>query len=45
MIILQTPLRMNFVGGGTDFEDFYKQSPCQVLSTTIDKYFYIGLNY
>jgi len=45
MIISQTPLRMSFVGGGTDFEDFYKQSPCQVLSTTIDKYFYIGLNY
>lgn len=44
MIISQTPLRISFVGGGTDFEDFYKRYPGRVLSTTIDKYFYIGLN-
>jgi len=24
MIIAQTPLRLSFLGGGTDFEDFYK---------------------
>ena len=44
MIITKTPLRMSFVGGGTDFEDFYRQYPGRVLSTTINKYFYIGLN-
>jgi len=44
MIISQTPLRMSFVGGGTDFEDFYRRYPGRVLSTTINKYFYIGLN-
>jgi len=44
MIISQTPLRMSFVGGGTDFEDFYRRYPGRVLSTTINKYFYIGIN-
>jgi len=44
MIISQTPLRISFVGGGTDFEDFYRRYQGRVLSTTIDKYFYIGLN-
>lgn len=44
MIISQTPLRISFVGGGTDFEGFYRHYPGRVLSTTIDKYFYIGLN-
>ncbi len=44
MIISQTPLRMSFVGGGTDFEDFYKRYPGRVLSTTINKYYYIVLN-
>ena len=44
MIISQTPLRISFIGGGTDFEGFYRQYPGRVLSTTIDKYFYIILN-
>lgn len=44
MIISQTPLRMSFVGGGTDFEDFYQRYPGRVLSTTINKYYYIGIN-
>lgn len=44
MIISQTPLRISFVGGGTDFEDFYRQYPGRVLSTSIDKYFYVSLN-
>lgn len=44
MIISQTPLRVSFVGGGTDFEDFYRQYPGRVLSTSVDKFFYIGLN-
>ena len=25
MIITQTPFRMSFFGGGTDFPDFYKE--------------------
>jgi D-glycero-alpha-D-manno-heptose-7-phosphate kinase len=41
MIISRTPLRMSFVGGGTDLRSFYKEEPGQVLSTSIDKYIYV----
>ncbi|HEX2865983.1 MAG TPA: hypothetical protein VHO03_03020 [Ignavibacteriales bacterium] len=41
MIISQTPLRISFVGGGTDFPDFYLQYGGSVLSTAIDKYVYV----
>ncbi|MBA7502766.1 D-glycero-alpha-D-manno-heptose 7-phosphate kinase [subsurface metagenome] len=37
MIVVQTPLRISFVGGGTDFEDFYANFGGAVLSTAIDK--------
>lgn len=37
MIIVQTPLRVSFLGGGTDFEDFYREYGGAVLSTAIDK--------
>jgi len=37
MIISQTPLRISFLGGGTDFEDFYKEHGGAVLTTAIDK--------
>ena len=41
MIISQTPLRISFVGGGTDLEDFWKFEDGKVLSTSIDKYIYV----
>jgi D-glycero-alpha-D-manno-heptose-7-phosphate kinase len=41
MIISRTPLRISFVGGGTDLRSFYSQEPGQVLSTSIDKYIYV----
>lgn len=41
MIITQTPLRISFAGGGTDFADFYKAEGGCVLSTAIDKYIYV----
>jgi D-glycero-alpha-D-manno-heptose-7-phosphate kinase len=44
MIILRAPLRISFVGGGTDISDFYKMSPGRVISTTIDKYVYVVIN-
>lgn len=43
MIITQTPLRISFLGGGTDFPDFYATEPGAVLSSTIDKYVYVVL--
>lgn len=44
MIISRTPLRMSFVGGGSDLPDFYREHGGAVLSTAIDKYIYINLN-
>jgi D-glycero-alpha-D-manno-heptose-7-phosphate kinase len=41
MIISQTPLRISFVGGGTDLKSFYHKEDGMVISTTIDKYVYV----
>jgi len=41
MIIVQTPLRISFLGGGTDFEDFYIHHGGAVISTAIDKYVFV----
>jgi D-glycero-alpha-D-manno-heptose-7-phosphate kinase len=41
MVISQTPLRVSFVGGGTDLRSFYKLEDGMVLSTAIDKYIYV----
>jgi D-glycero-alpha-D-manno-heptose-7-phosphate kinase len=38
MLIVQTPLRVSFLGGGTDFDDFSHDYGGTVLSTAIDKY-------
>lgn len=40
MIITQTPLRISFLGGNTDFKKFYEKHSGCVLSTSIDKYIY-----
>jgi len=40
MIITQTPLRISFLGGGTDFPKFYREYGGCVLTTAIDKYVY-----
>lgn len=44
MIISKTPLRMSFVGGGSDIPAFYEEEGGAVLSTAIDKYIYITVN-
>jgi len=41
MIITQTPLRISFFGGGTDFRDFYRHEGGCVLSSAIDKYIFV----
>jgi len=41
MIISQTPLRISFVGGGTDFKDFYTREEGWVISSAIDKYVFV----
>lgn len=44
MILSKTPLRMSWVGGGSDLPTFYKEELGAVLSTSIDKYIYIAIN-
>jgi len=44
MIISRTPLRISFVGGGSDIPSFYEKQPGAVISTTINKYIYITIN-
>ena len=41
MIIVQTPLRVSFFGGGTDFQDFYCTEGGAVLTSAIDKYIFV----
>lgn len=44
MIISRTPLRMSFVGGGSDLPAFYRRFGGAVVSTAIDKYVYVTVN-
>lgn len=44
MIISRTPLRVSFVGGGSDLRSFYSHESGAVVSTTINKYIYITVN-
>ena len=44
MIVSKTPLRMSYVGGGSDLPSFYRDELGAVLSTSIDKYIFIALN-
>ncbi|MDR1089908.1 MAG: kinase [Prevotella sp.] len=38
MVITQTPFRISFFGGGTDYRSYFEQYGGAVLSTSIDKY-------
>jgi D-glycero-alpha-D-manno-heptose-7-phosphate kinase len=41
LVTTMTPLRLSFIGGGSDIPDFYCKDTGAVLSTTIDKYIYV----
>ena len=41
MIVSRTPLRISFVGGGTDLPDFYDEHGGAVVSTTVDKWVHV----
>lgn len=43
-LITQTPFRISFLGGGTDFPEFFNESPGYVLGATIKKYLYVTIN-
>lgn len=44
MLITRAPVRISFAGGGTDLPAYYLQYGGAVVSTSIDKYFYVFLN-
>jgi len=44
MIISRTPLRMSFVGGGSDLSSFYREYGGAVVSTSINRYVYVTVN-
>jgi len=44
MIISRTPLRMSFVGGGSDLPVFYREHGGAVVSTAINQFVYLTLN-
>lgn len=44
MIITRTPIRISFLGGGTDYPDYFLQHGGQTLGVAIDKYSYVTVN-
>jgi len=44
MIISRTPFRVSFIGGGSDFREFYQRDYGAVVSITIDKYVYLSMH-
>ena len=44
MIISRTPLRISFLGGGSDLPVFYRRFGGAVVSTTINQFVYITIN-
>lgn len=44
MIISRTPLRISFVGGGSDIESYYQFENGAVVTAAINKYIYITVN-
>jgi D-glycero-alpha-D-manno-heptose-7-phosphate kinase len=43
MILTQTPFRLSFFGGGTDYQPFFEKYGGSVISTTFNKYVYTTL--
>lgn len=44
MLITRAPVRISFAGGGTDLPAYYARFGGAVVSTSIDKYFYVFLS-
>ena len=41
MIVTQTPLRISFFGGGTDFREYFLEEGGCVLTSAIDRYIFV----
>jgi D-glycero-alpha-D-manno-heptose-7-phosphate kinase len=44
MIITQTPVRISFLGGGTDYPEYFSRFGGATLGTTIDRYTYVTVS-
>ena len=44
MIISRTPLRLSFLGGGSDYPQWFNEHGGAILGTSIDKYCYVMLH-
>jgi len=44
MIVTRTPLRISFVGGGSDRPSFYMEEPGATVAAAIDKHVYVAVN-
>jgi len=44
MLIARAPVRISFAGGGTDLPAYYERHGGFVVSTSIDKYFYVHIS-
>jgi D-glycero-alpha-D-manno-heptose-7-phosphate kinase len=44
MIITKTPLRTSFLGGGTDYPEYFREHGGQTLGVGINKYSYLSVN-
>ena len=44
MIVTKTPVRISFLGGGTDYPDYFRQHGGQTLGVAINKYSYVTVN-
>ena len=44
MILVRAPLRISYIGGGSDYPTYFKKSNGHVLGATIDKFVYIYAN-
>jgi D-glycero-alpha-D-manno-heptose-7-phosphate kinase len=44
VIVTKTPLRISFVGGGSDRPSFYQEEPGACVAAAIDKYVYVAVN-
>lgn len=45
MVITQTPFRMSFFGGGTDYPGFFEEYGGSVISTSFDKYCFVTVSH
>ncbi|MEJ2038015.1 MAG: kinase [Desulfosarcinaceae bacterium] len=44
MIITMTPVRVSFLGGGTDYPEYFEKSGGATLGSSIDKYTYVTVS-